>query len=190
MNFRQFVETLAIFRPVNSTWGRGTPEQQDAEVKLLLKKKLECWSLPRARRSPSAVLFRLYDVNNDGFVDAPDLVTVLQQLVGDNMSAAQLQAIAAQTMAEANVQDSRGLALAEFEQVPRRHVRCTLIVADPVPHGPRRQVLHPLRPAPRLSAPSLRCAIILPAPECAPPRPAAACGRATPQLKWPLLNIQ
>ena len=102
--------------------------------------------------SSSAVVFRVYDVNDDGFVDAKDLATVrpctleargmtcvqvLRQLVGENLTEGQLQQIAEQTIKEADADKDGKIGFSEFQRV-RRVTHITHITLITSSHTSRR----------------------------------------------------
>ena len=64
----------------------------------------------------SLVLFRIYDVNNDGFIDSTDLFEVLKTMVGAHVNAEDLATIVKRTIEEADQLDHDGkISFAEFD---------------------------------------------------------------------------
>ncbi|XP_063729315.1 calcineurin B homologous protein 1-like [Symsagittifera roscoffensis] len=76
INFQQFMQTLAVFRPIKHKERKGTSELANS-----LEKKLE-------------FAFRVYDVDNDGTITQSEIVSILHMMVGDNISEEQLNSIA------------------------------------------------------------------------------------------------
>ena len=74
-------------------------------------------SLDRINNShPYLVLFRIYDVNNDGFIDSTDLFEVLKTMVGAHVNAEDLATIVKRTIEEADQLDHDGkISFAEFD---------------------------------------------------------------------------
>lgn len=126
VNFRQFVDVLDIFRPESTSW-HPDQDKQDKAKAALREKKLRCLfgascncafvSLDRINNShPSLVLFRIYDVNNDGFIDSTDLFEVLKTMVGAHVNAEDLATIVKRTIEEADQLDHDGkISFAEFD---------------------------------------------------------------------------
>eukprot|EP00127_Corallochytrium_limacisporum_P001839 Clim_evm5s87 gene=Clim_evmTU5s87 len=87
VNFFQFVNTLAVFKPTT-----------DREKKL-------------------QYCFQIYDVDGDGKVGAQDLFTILKLMVGSNISTDQLQQIVDKTIAEADLDHDGFISFDEFSEV-------------------------------------------------------------------------
>eukprot|EP00053_Salpingoeca_punica_P005816 m.56676 g.56676 ORF g.56676 m.56676 type:complete len:205 (-) comp13410_c0_seq1:180-794(-) len=95
VNFQQFVKTLSIFLPAKVTRGPSQDkavQQKIAEDRRMAKLKL---------------VFQLYDVKGDGFIDQDELHSVMKTMVGDNLPDEQLRFIAAKTMEEAGATGGR-----------------------------------------------------------------------------------
>merc|ERR1719445_1107559 len=60
--------------------------------------------------------FRIYDVNNDGFISNGDLFRILKIMVGDNLNDTQLQQLVDRTILQADKDKDGKLSLAEFQQ--------------------------------------------------------------------------
>ncbi|KCV72100.1 hypothetical protein H696_01507 [Fonticula alba] len=90
IHFRQFCEVLGAFSPHASR-----------ERKLMFA-------------------FKIYDVNDDGFITADEMLTVLQMLAGtggpDSLSLAQLTALAEQTVKDADLDGDGRVSFQEFVQ--------------------------------------------------------------------------
>lgn len=69
------------------------------------------------------VVFRIYDVNNDGYISNGDLFAVLKIMVGDNLTEVQLQQLVDRTIATGDTDCDGKLSFEEFSKVAlRRHL--------------------------------------------------------------------
>ncbi|KAI0231611.1 Calcineurin B homologous protein 1 [Lamellibrachia satsuma] len=86
VNFRQFMRTLAKFRPI-----------KENQVNQL-----------NSREAKLKFAFNMYDLDGDNMISREELLSVLHMMVGANISEEQLGSIADRTIAEAD-QDGDGL---------------------------------------------------------------------------------
>ncbi|GAM23803.1 hypothetical protein SAMD00019534_069780 [Acytostelium subglobosum LB1] len=87
LNFAQFVNTLSVFHP--------NAEKID-KIKLL---------------------FKVYDINNDGFVTKQEIQSVLMMMVGKNLTQEQLATIVDETLQEADRENRGKLNFDDFHAV-------------------------------------------------------------------------
>merc|ERR1712173_163455 len=87
IDFSEFVQALSIFCS-------NDQEEKDAKVKFA---------------------FRIYDVNNDGYISNGDLFRILKIMVGDNLDDVQLQQLVDRTILQADRDKDGKLSVAEFE---------------------------------------------------------------------------
>jgi len=93
VNFRQFMKVLARFRPIK----RRKPGPLNS------------------RDDKLAFAFSMYDINGDGYITKDELLTILQMMVGANISSEQLQSIADRTIVEADMDHDGKISLEEFK---------------------------------------------------------------------------
>ena len=93
-NFRQFVRTLARFRPETD----GPNPLNTREEKLRFA-------------------FKIYDVNNDGKISQDNIVKILEMMVGECKSGDQLRAIAERTLMESDMDKDGYIDFPEFKKV-------------------------------------------------------------------------
>ena len=65
----------------------------------------------------NTVAFKIYDVNNDGYISNGDLFTILKIMVGDNLNDTQLQQLVDRTILQADKDKDGKLSLQEFVEV-------------------------------------------------------------------------
>ena len=61
--------------------------------------------------------FRIYDVNNDGYISNADLFRILKIMVGDNLNDTQLQQLVDRTILQSDKDKDGKLSPAEFQSV-------------------------------------------------------------------------
>ena len=66
-------------------------------------------------------MFKIYDINNDGFVSQEEMITVFKSLVGKDLSSAQLEQIVDKTIKDLDVDHDGKLNFAEFQKVKPHH---------------------------------------------------------------------
>jgi calcineurin B family protein 1 len=96
INFRQFIRTLACFRPVKA---KTSDENLNSRVSKL------------------KFAFKMYDVNNDGQITREELLSLLNMMVGSNISQDQLASIADRTILEADSDTDGVISFDEFTQI-------------------------------------------------------------------------
>jgi serine/threonine-protein phosphatase 2B regulatory subunit len=90
VDFRNFIEILSIFRGTNTV----------------------------SREQKMKFVFRLYDVNEDGYITADDLTEVLRLMVGQHLTDEQIREIVETTIHQADTIDYDGkLSFEEFSRV-------------------------------------------------------------------------
>ena len=75
---------------------------------------LSVFSTKSAHEPRLRFAFRIYDINNDGFITEDDLYKVLKMMVGDNISDTALQDIVSNTIKVADVDGDGKLSFPEF----------------------------------------------------------------------------
>lgn len=93
VNFRQFMRTLAVFRPISTKTAEDAINGRN--------KKLE-------------FVFSLYDSDKDGKISKKDLEEILSLMVGANISPEQLSFIAERTILESDKDNDRTISREEF----------------------------------------------------------------------------
>jgi len=96
IDFKQFVLTLACFRPVKA-------KASDDQV--------------NSRLSKLKFAFKMYDVNNDGRITREELLSLLNMMVGSNISQDQLASIADRTILEADSDNDGIISFDEFQLI-------------------------------------------------------------------------
>ncbi|CAG0896111.1 unnamed protein product [Darwinula stevensoni] len=91
VNFRQFVHILSTFRPIKN--------QED---------KLN------SREQKLRFAFKMYDLDDDGYISKEEMLSVLHMLVGVNISEEQLSSIADCTISEADKDGDHMISFQEF----------------------------------------------------------------------------
>lgn len=97
VNFRQFIKTLARFRPIKN-------DNQSVNSK---ENKLQ-------------FAFKMYDLDGDEKISRDELLSVLHMMVGSNISEEQLGSIADRTMEEADQDHDGAISFEEFQKVMER----------------------------------------------------------------------
>jgi len=97
VNFRQFMNTLARFRPIKS--------KVDNELNL------------NSREEKLRFAFNMYDLDNDDKISRTELLNVLHMMVGANISEEQLGSIADRTIQEADEDQDGAISFEEFCRV-------------------------------------------------------------------------
>lgn len=97
VNFRQFMQTLARFRPLT---------------------KHE--NIVNSREEKLRFAFKMYDLDGDDRISRQELLAVLHMMVGANISEEQLGSIADRTISEADVNDDGTITFDEYCQVMER----------------------------------------------------------------------
>ncbi|KAL1514033.1 hypothetical protein ABEB36_003359 [Hypothenemus hampei] len=92
VNFRQFMQVLAHFRPVKKN----------------KENKLNC------REEKLKFAFKLYDLDNDDLISKDELLAILHMMVGTNISEEQLTSIAERTILEADEDGDQMISFEEF----------------------------------------------------------------------------
>eukprot|EP00695_Tsukubamonas_globosa_P001403 TRINITY_DN2422_c0_g1_i1.p1 TRINITY_DN2422_c0_g1~~TRINITY_DN2422_c0_g1_i1.p1 ORF type:complete len:178 (-),score=38.22 TRINITY_DN2422_c0_g1_i1:93-626(-) len=87
VNFKEFISALSVFSP------KG---EKEAKVRFA---------------------FRVYDMDNDGFISNVELFNVLKMMVGSNLTDQQLQQIVDKTLLEADEDKDGKISFAEFEKM-------------------------------------------------------------------------
>ena len=87
IDFTEFVEALSIFCA-------NDQEEKEAKVRFA---------------------FKIYDVNNDGYISNGDLFRILKIMVGDNLNDTQLQQLVDRTVLQADKDKDGKLSFAEFQ---------------------------------------------------------------------------
>ncbi|XP_072164995.1 calcineurin B homologous protein 1-like [Diadema setosum] len=95
INFRQFMRTLALFRPYK--------KKRDGEEAL------------NTRHNKLNFAFKMYDVDSDGKIARDELLVLLHMMVGSNITEEQLSAIADRTITEADLDNDGQISFEEFE---------------------------------------------------------------------------
>ncbi|XP_038066613.1 calcineurin B homologous protein 1-like [Patiria miniata] len=101
INFRQFMSTLSLFRPIKS-------HDKDIEN--------PC----NSRDNKLKFAFRMYDLDNSGMVTREELLVILQMMVGSNITEEQLGSIADRTIAEADEDNSGAISYENFVKALQR----------------------------------------------------------------------
>ncbi|KAJ8978975.1 hypothetical protein NQ317_001447 [Molorchus minor] len=92
VNFRQFMQVLAHFRPV----------KKNKENKL------------NSKEEKLRFAFKMYDLDNDDMISKDELLAILHMMVGTNISEEQLNSIAERTIVEADVDGDQMISFEEF----------------------------------------------------------------------------
>ncbi|KAK2161701.1 hypothetical protein LSH36_111g03038 [Paralvinella palmiformis] len=95
VNFRDFMRTLARFRPVKEGTNEGI-NSRDEKLKFA---------------------FKMYDLDGDDKISREELLAVLHMMVGANISEEQLGNIADRTIEEADQDRDGAIAFSEFKKV-------------------------------------------------------------------------
>eukprot|EP00051_Salpingoeca_urceolata_P030120 m.8180 g.8180 ORF g.8180 m.8180 type:complete len:202 (+) comp3159_c0_seq2:891-1496(+) len=106
VNFEQFLKTLSVFLPATREF---PPPHMDRE-RLAEEAR-------RRHQQKLDYMFRLYDVNNDGYIDESDLTQVLRMMVTQNITDEGLQAIAEKTISQADRDGDGKISIEEFALV-------------------------------------------------------------------------
>ena len=72
----------------------------------------------------TTVAFRIYDIDNDGYISNGELFQVLKMMVGNNLKDTQLQQIVDKTIIYADKDGDGRISFEEFSQVPTIKVHC------------------------------------------------------------------
>jgi len=64
-----------------------------------------------------SVVFKMYDVNGDGFISNSDLFTVLKTMVGNNLTSVQIQQLVDRTILRGDKDKDGKLSYTEFLDV-------------------------------------------------------------------------
>ncbi|XP_058802131.1 calcineurin B homologous protein 1 [Phymastichus coffea] len=91
VNFLQFMQVLAHFRPIK----KNAP------------------NILNSREEKLRFAFKMYDIDNDDMISKDELLAILQMMVGANISEEQLSSIAERTLSEA---DEDGDNMINFEE--------------------------------------------------------------------------
>ncbi|XP_033106361.1 calcineurin B homologous protein 1-like [Anneissia japonica] len=86
INFKNFMKTLAIFRPIKKSDSEAAVNSVESKLKFA---------------------FRMYDLDSDDKISKEELLVVLEMMVGNNITDDQLGLIADRTIKEAD-QDNQG----------------------------------------------------------------------------------
>ena len=62
-------------------------------------------------------MFKVYDINGDGFVTQEEMLVIFKSLVGKSLSTAQLQQIVEKTIKDLDVDHDGRLCFSEFQKV-------------------------------------------------------------------------
>jgi len=107
IDVRQFLRTLACFRPVKG--GHSTENKQDTGDGDI--------GPPNDREAKLRFAFRMYDLDNDGNISRDELLSILSMMVGSNISEDQLASIADRTMVEADTDNDNMISFHEFKEI-------------------------------------------------------------------------
>jgi serine/threonine-protein phosphatase 2B regulatory subunit len=94
INFRNFLETLNIFHE------KATKDEKLQRI-LFFKKK---------------VLFKIYDVDTDGYISYGDLFAILKMIVGENLKPEELKEIVQEMIIEADEDKDEKISFEEFKK--------------------------------------------------------------------------
>jgi len=100
VNFKQFMKTLARFRPV-----KGKEDRTSKAAKL------------NSREEKLRFAFRMYDLDGNNFISRDELLAVLHMMVGANISEDQLGNIADRTIAEVDASGDDVISFDEFLKI-------------------------------------------------------------------------
>ncbi|CAH1792236.1 unnamed protein product [Owenia fusiformis] len=103
VNFRQFMRTLARFRP------QKNKEKKDTERVHL-----------NSREEKLRFAFKMYDLDEDDKISREELLAVLHMMVGANISEEQLGSIADRTLSEADKDGDSKISFQEFQEAMER----------------------------------------------------------------------
>uniref|UniRef100_A0A7E4ZZ80 Calcineurin B homologous protein 1 n=1 Tax=Panagrellus redivivus TaxID=6233 RepID=A0A7E4ZZ80_PANRE len=92
LNFRQFINVLAHFRPIN--------KRRPSDI--------------NSRESKLRFAFSMYDLTKNGYVGKEEFKFILNMMVGSNITAEQLDHIAERTIAEADADKDGRISFEEF----------------------------------------------------------------------------
>lgn len=106
IDVRQFLKTLACFRPIKP--GQVSDKKLDADI---------ADGPPNSRDAKLHFAFRMYDLDNDGSISRDELLSILNMMVGSNVSPEQLASIADRTMVEADVDNDNEISFNEFKEI-------------------------------------------------------------------------
>jgi len=97
VNFRQFLRTLARFRPVKDKFSKINSREEKLRF-----------------------AFRMYDLDDNNYISREELLAVLHMMVGANISEDQLGSIADRTIAEVDASGDDVLSFEEFLKVMQK----------------------------------------------------------------------
>lgn len=102
IDFRKFVKTLAIFRPMTEKQIKDSNAGQDDFV--------------NSKKEKMRFAFRMYDIDGNGEIQKGEIMEVLQMMLDDSIDKEHLRNIARRTLTEA---DKDGDAMITFEEFYR-----------------------------------------------------------------------
>ncbi len=83
----------------------------------LVSRVLEIFDDAEEKKAKIDFAFRIYDVNNDGYISNGDLFRILKIMVGDNLNDTQLQQLVDRTILQADKDKDGKLSVGEFTNV-------------------------------------------------------------------------
>lgn len=95
VNFRQFINVLARFRPTKVKTNKNKLNTREEKLRFA---------------------FRMYDLDGDNQISKEELLAVLHMMVGANISEEQLGSIADRTINEADLDGDKQISFDEFKQ--------------------------------------------------------------------------
>ena len=80
-------------------------------------KVLSAFSNKGSNKLRSEFMFKVYDINNDGYVTKEEMLVIFKLLVGKNLSTEQLQQIVEKTVKDLDIDGDGRLCYPEFKKV-------------------------------------------------------------------------
>lgn len=100
VDFQEFISLLSVFSSKSDK-----------------KTKFECLWIWSSSNLQKIVLFKVYDIDGDGYIGNGELFMVLKSMVGNNLNDTQLQEIVDKTILEADEDKDGKLSFEEFTKV-------------------------------------------------------------------------